>query len=112
MKAKSCVLGVLLLLSSIAIIVNNLVIVEDANAQQQGANDVYNGYENSVPPVYANNPDEYSSYDNYQPADYGIAYASSYNDGNDQNLYNIDYSEYPTEDTNMNAKQVQLKDSL
>ena len=26
-----------------------------------------NGYENSVPPVYANNPDEYSSYDNYQP---------------------------------------------
>ena len=59
---------------------------------------MYNGYENSVPPVYADNPDEYSSYDNYQPADYGIAYASGYNDGDDKNLYNIDYSEYPTEE--------------
>ena len=41
-------------------------------------------------------PDEYSSYDNYEPVDYGIAYASSYNDDYDKNLYNMDYSEYPT----------------
>ena len=47
---------------------------------------------------YANNPNEYSSYDNYQPVEYGKAYASSYNDGYDKNLYNIDYSEYPTEE--------------
>ena len=93
-------LSALLLLSSITIIGNNLVIVEDASAQQlqQGANNMDNGYENSVQSVNQNNPDEYSSYDNYQPSDYGKANYESYNDGNDKNLYNIDYSEYPTEE--------------
>ena len=92
-------LGALLLLSSITIIFNNLV-VEDASAQQfqQGADNMYNGYENSVPSGYANNPNEYSSYDDYEPIDYDKAYPSSYNDGYDKNLYNIDYSEYPTEE--------------
>ena len=99
-------LGALILLSSITIIFNNLVVVEDASAQQfqQGANNMYNGYENSVPPVYANNPDEYSSYDNYQPAEYGNSICSSYNDGNDKNYNNIDYSEYPTEEYKYECK--------
>ena len=44
---------------------------------------MYNGYENSVQPYMykKKNPNEYSSYDNYQPADYDNACASSYNDG-------------------------------
>ncbi len=104
MKVTLCVLGALILLSSITSIFNNLVIVEDASAQQlqKGADDMYSGYENSVQPnVYKkNNPNEYSSYDNYQPAEYGKAYTPSYNDGYVKNYNNIDdrYSEYPTED--------------
>ena len=68
MKVILCVIGALLLLSSITSIFNNLV-VEDASAQQfeNVAASMYNGYENSVPPVHANNPNEYSSYNNYQP---------------------------------------------
>ena len=105
MKVTLCLLSALILLSSITIIFKSLV-VEDATAQQyqQGADNMYNGYENSVPPEYANNPNEYSSYDNYQPADYDKAYASNYNDGNDKNLYNIDYSEYPTEEYKYECK--------
>jgi hypothetical protein len=93
-------LGALLLLSSIASIFNNLVFVGDASAQQfqQEADNMYNGYKNSVPPGYANNPNEYSSYDNLKPVEYDKAYASSYKDEYDKNLYNIDYSEYPTEE--------------
>jgi len=76
--------GALILLSSITSIFNNLV-VEGASARpfQQGADNMYNGYENSVQPYMyeKNNPNEYSSYDNYQPADYDNACVSSYNDG-------------------------------
>ena len=103
MKVTLCVLSVLILLSSITGIFNNLVVV-DASAQQsqqQGADNMYNGYENSVPPsMYNKNPTEYSSYNNYQPADYGKAYASSYNEGYAKTYNNIDdkYSEYPTEE--------------
>ncbi|HKO41305.1 MAG TPA: hypothetical protein VJU85_08595, partial [Nitrososphaeraceae archaeon] len=99
MKAILCVLGALILLSSIASIFNSLV-VGDVSAQklQPGANNMYNGYENSVPPVYANNPNEYSDYDDYQPADSGKQYGPSYNDGYDKNLYNVAYSKYPTEE--------------
>ena len=95
MKVILCVIGALLLLSSITSIFNNLV-VEDASAQQieNVAASMYNGYENSVPPVHANNPNEYSSYNNYPPAEYGKADASSYDEG----YSNIDYSLYPTED--------------
>ena len=85
MKAKICVIGTLLLLSSIAIIVNNIV-VGDASAQQfqQGTNQNY--------------PDEYSSYDNYQPSDYGKANYGSYKDVYATTFNNIEYSEYPTEE--------------
>ena len=95
MKVILCVIGALLLLTSITSIFNNLV-VEDASAQQieNVAASMYNGYENSVPPVHANNPNEYSSYNNYPPAEYGNADASSYDEG----YNNIDYSSYPTED--------------
>ena len=60
-----------------------------------------NGYENSVPTMYANDPNAYSSYDNYQPADYGKANYASYNDGyanNPYNTYDNKYSEYQTEE--------------
>ena len=92
-------LGALLLLSSITIILNNNV-VGDASAQQfqQGANNMDNGYENSAKSVNQNNPDEYSSYDNYEPSDYGKANYESYNDVYAKALNNIDYSEYPTEE--------------
>ena len=94
MKVILCVIGALLLLSSITSIFNNLV-VEDASAQQfeKVAASMYNGYENSVR-LHANNPNEYSSYNNYQPAEYGKADASSYDEG----YTNIDYSSYPTEE--------------
>jgi Collagen triple helix repeat (20 copies) len=85
LKVTLCVLGALLLLSSITIIFNNNV-VGDASAQQlqQGANQ--------------NNPDEYSSYDNYQPSDYGKANYESYNDVYAKTFNNIEYSEYQTEE--------------
>ena len=70
-------IGALLLLSSIASIFNNLVgVVEDASAQQfqQGVDNTHNGYKNSEPPGYADNANEYSSYDNYEPIDYGKTY--------------------------------------
>ena len=78
-------LSALLLLSSITIIFNNSV-VGDASAQQlqQGANQ--------------NNPDEYSSYDNYQPDDYGKTNYESYNDVYAKTFNNIEYSEYQTEE--------------
>ena len=84
MKVTLCAVGALILLSSITSIFNNLVVV-DASAQQfqQGANQ--------------NNPNEYSSYDNYQPSDYGKANYESYNDVYAKTFNNIDYSEYPTE---------------
>ena len=95
MKVTLSVIGALLLLTSTTIIFNNLG-VEDASAQQfeEVAAGMYNGYENSVPPVHANNPNEYSSYNNYQPAEYGNAYPSSYN----EEYSNTDYSSYPTEE--------------
>ena len=54
MKVTLCVPGTLILLSSITSIFNNLVIVEDASAQQfqKGADDMNPGYENSVQPKY------------------------------------------------------------
>jgi hypothetical protein len=86
-------------------IFNNIVVV-DVSAQQfqhEGAYQMYSGYENSVhPSVYEENtPNEYSSNNNYQPADYGHygqAYPSSYNDGYDDTYNNVDdkYSDYPT----------------
>ena len=45
-----------------------------------------------------NNPDEYSSYDNYQPSDYGKANYESYNDVYATTFNNIEYSEYQTEE--------------
>ena len=88
-------IGALLLLTSITSIFNKLV-VEDASAQQieNVATGMYNNYENSVPPEHANNPNEYSSYNSYQQAEYSKADASSYDEG----YTNIDYSSYPTED--------------
>ena len=127
MKVKLCVLSALVLLSSITIIFNNIV-VEEASAQQvqKGADNVYTGYENSVPPVndndpneysvppvndndpneysvppvYDNDPNEYSSYDNYEPSEYSNIYDSGDNEAYVKNLNNIDYkySEYPTEE--------------
>jgi len=87
-------------LSSITVIFNNLVI-GDASAQQfqQGANNMYNSYKNSVPSEYANNPNQYSQYDKYQPsADSDNAYASSSNDREyaTNNRDYAKYSEYPT----------------
>jgi hypothetical protein len=99
LKVILCVLGAFLLFS-ITSIFNNLVI-GDASAQQpfqQGANNMYNDYKNSLPSGYANNPDEYSGYDDYQPIDSDKAYTSGSNDGYATN--NIDYnkySKYPTE---------------
>src|SRR5215208_4176288 len=91
-----------MLLFSITSIFNNLVI-EDASAQQfqQGANNMDNGYKNSVPFGYANNPNENSRYDNYQPpADSDNVYASSSNDGAyaPNNIDYNKYSKYPTEE--------------
>ena len=98
MKVTLYVLGALLLLSSITIIFNNIV-VGDASAQQfqQGVNKMDKDYQNSVPSGDQNNPNEYLSYDNYQPSDYGKANYESYNDVYAKTFNNIEYSEYPTE---------------
>ena len=103
MKVTLCLLSALILLSSIASIFNNLVVgdVSAQQFQQQGADEMYTGYENSVPSMYEkNNPNEYSSYNNYQPTDYGKAYASSYKEGYDNTYNTVDdkYSESPTEE--------------
>ena len=104
MKVTLCVLGALIFLSSITGIFNNLVVVQDVSAQQfqKGANNMYPSSENSIQPnMYEkSNSNEYSSYDNYQPAKYGEADASSYNDGyaKNSNIMDDRYSEYPTEE--------------
>jgi hypothetical protein len=96
------VLGALILLFSITSIFNNFVIVDTSaqQFQQQGADEMYIDYENSVPTAYdKNTPNEYSSYDNYQPTDdYGQTYSSSYNDGYAPNNMDNKYSEYPTKE--------------
>ena len=122
MKVKLCVVGALILLSSITSIFNNLVVVdtsaqlydEDAvdalveKYEKQGDYyaDKYNGHVNSDPSssssTYEQGSNEYSSYDNYEPSDYGNSYDSSYsNDGyGAKNSYNYDdkYSKYPPKD--------------
>ena len=117
------------ILSSITIIFNYLV-VGDASAQlyeedavdalvekyeKQG--DYYdNKYKDPVnsdhsSSTYEQNSQEYSSYDNYEPSDYGNSYDSSYsNDGyGAKNSYNYDdkYSKYPPKD----AKKFTCPDS-
>ena len=96
MKVKLFAVGALILLSSITSIFNNLVVV-DTSAQlydddavdaliekyeKQGDyyDNKYNGPVNSDPSssTYEQGSNEYSSYDNYEPSDYGNSYDSSY----------------------------------
>ena len=91
MKVTLCAIGALILLSSMTGIFNNLVVVdtsaqpfekEDRNEKVENNynyeettsyhDDKYKGYEEQ-------NSNEYSSYDNYDPADYGKPYDSRYN---------------------------------
>ena len=74
------------------------------NMEKQGDYyaDKYNGPGNSDPSsssTYEQGSNEYSSYDNYEPSDYGNSYDSSYsNDGyGAKNSYYMDdkYSKYP-----------------
>ena len=118
MKVTLCAIGALILLSSMTGIFNNLVVVdtsaqpfekEDRNEKIENNynyeettsyhDDMYKGYEEQ-------NPNEYSSYDNYDPADYGKPYDSSYNNNDgyaadtktSYNNMDTKYSESPTKD--------------
>ena len=118
MKVTLCAIGALILLSSMTGIFNNLVVVdtsaqpfekEDRNEKIENNynyeettsyhNDMYKGYEEQ-------NPNEYSSYDNYDRADYGKPYDSSYNNNDgyaadtktSYNTMDDKYSKSPTTD--------------
>ena len=119
MKVTLFAVGALILLSSITSIFNNLVVVdtsaqlydEDAvdalieKYEKQGDYyaDKYKGPVNSDPSsssTYEQGSNEYSSYDNYEPSDYGNSYDSSYSNDDGygaKNSYYMDdkYSKYP-----------------